>query len=118
MFRFVRLYLLSSLILFLSSHLALAQLTFTETLIPSGDTGSGAITVADFNSDGILDLLTTNTSSISYYRGLGSAKYAAPIKQAFTGGITHIAAADFSRHGTPDLAVIPATDGVTHITIL
>ncbi|HEY7403489.1 MAG TPA: VCBS repeat-containing protein [Candidatus Angelobacter sp.] len=118
MLRFVRFLLLSTLFLLLSSTLALAQLTFTETLIPSGDTGSGAIVVADFNSDGILDLLTTNTSSISYYRGLGGAKYAAPIKQAFAGGSLHIVAADFSRHGTPDLAIIPTTDGVTHIAIL
>lgn len=111
---YVRTFSLSALFLLLmNSTLALAQLTFTETLLQSGDTGSSAIAVADFNNDGILDLLTLNGSSISYYRGLGGAKYAAAVKQSFPGGGRQVVAADFSRHGTPDLAIITGSSSIT-----
>jgi hypothetical protein len=115
MFFFVR--TLSLLVLSLISTSALAQITFTETLIPSGDTSSHGIVAADFNNDGILDLLTVNSGSLSFYKGQPGAKYAAAVKQTLTGGGDQVVAADFSRHGTPDLAIIPIALG-THITIL
>ncbi len=118
MFRFVRTSLLTALFLFLTANLALAQLTFNETLLPSGDTSSLNVTVADFNNDGILDLVTINAGSLSFYRGLGGAKYAAAVKQTFPDGGLQIVAADFSRHGTPDLAIIPGNGSATHIAVL
>jgi VCBS repeat protein len=117
MFAFVRSLPLSVLLLMFSSMLALGQLTFTETLIPSGDASSHGIVAADFNSDGILDLLTVNSGSLSFYRGMPGAKYTAAVKQTLAGGGDQVVAADFSRHGTPDLAIIPIASG-THITIL
>jgi FG-GAP-like repeat len=117
MFSFVRSFLFSVLLLMFSSTLALGQLTFTETLIPSGDTSSHGIVAADFNNDGILDLLTVNSGSVSFYRGMPGAKYAAAVKQSLAGGGDQVVAADFSSHGTPDLAIIPIASG-THITIL
>ena len=120
MFSFVRFLLLSVLLLIFSSTLALGQLTFTETLIPSGDTSSQGIVAADFNNDGILDLLTVNSSSLSFYRGMPGAKYAAAVKQSLAGGGSQVVAADFSRHGTPDLAIIavPTEPPSTHVIVL
>ncbi len=95
------------------------RLLSTETLIPSGDTSSQGIVTADFNNDGILDLLTVNSGSLSFYKGLGGAKYAAALKQTFLGGGGPVVAADFSRHGTPDLAIIPPAGlSGTHVVVL
>ncbi len=118
MFRFVRTSLLTALFLSLTANLALAQLTFDETLLQSGDTSSLNVAVADFNNDGILDLVTINAGSLSFYRGLGGAKYAAAVKQSFPDGGLQVVAADFSRHGTPDLAIIPGNGSATHIAVL
>lgn len=95
-----------------STTLALAQVNFTPTVIPSGDSGSGGIVSADFNNDGIFDLVTANTSTVSFYKGLGGGKYANPISQKVPANNGTIVAADFSRHGTPDLAIGSATSGL------
>jgi hypothetical protein len=116
MFSFARTLALPVLLLLFSSTLALAQVTFMSTLIPSGDPSSHNIVAADFNNDGILDLLTVNSASLSFYRGLGGARYASAVKQPLSGGGNQVVAADFSRHGTPDLAIIPGNEG-THIAV-
>jgi hypothetical protein len=104
MFRFARLFTLLLAITFFSS-LASAQITFTPGSIPSGDTGSHSIVSADFNNDGILDLVTINDTTLSFYKGLGSGNYANPINQTIPANLGQVVAADFSRHGTPDLAI-------------
>ena len=104
MFRFARLFTLLFAITFVSS-LASAQITFTPGSIPSGDIGSGSIVSADFNNDGILDLVTINANTLSFYKGLGGGNYANPVNQTIPANLGQVVAADFSRHGTPNLAI-------------
>jgi hypothetical protein len=100
------------LIIIVVSTLASAQITFSTSALPSGDTGTHSIVSADFNNDGILDLLTINDHTLSFYKGLGGGKYAKPINQTITANLRQVVAADFSRHGTPDLAIASPT-GIT-----
>jgi hypothetical protein len=91
--------------------LALAQITFTQTIVPSGDSGSNGIVAGDFNNDGILDLVTVNGHSLSFYKGLGAGRYANPINQVLNSNVGQVLAADFSRHGALDLAILPLHTG-------
>src|SRR6476661_8313811 len=58
-----------------------AQVTFKQVAINSGDTTSNGITSGDFNNDGVLDLVTVNGQSLSFYKGLGNGRLAAPMNQ-------------------------------------
>ena len=90
-----------------------AQVTFTQTAINSGDTSSASIAVGDFNNDGILDLVTVNASSLSFYKGLGGGKYANPVNQSLSQGLTQVFAADFNGDKKLDLAIASSTGTVT-----
>lgn len=106
MFRLVRLVFLVSF-LAASYVLASAQVTFNQTMIQTNGAFPGGIVAADFNNDGILDLLTVNgNKTLSFYKGLGGGKYASPISQPLPIIGQQVVAADFSRHGTPDLAIV------------
>jgi hypothetical protein len=82
-----------------------AQVTFTQTAINSGDTTSSGIAAGDFNKDGILDLITVNNSSLSFYKGLGAGQYAAPANQELPNNLGQVLAGDFNRDGKLDLAI-------------
>ncbi len=101
---------LAAILVFSAS--SFAAVTFTETVIKSGATSSNAIVSGDFNNDGILDLVTVNQSTISFYKGLGGGKYAAPVNTANSGGLA-VAAADFNSDGKLDLAIADFYSGVT-----
>lgn len=96
------------LVAMLGVTLASAQVTFTQTAISSGDTATNSVVSADFNNDGILDLVSINSSTLSFYKGLGGGSYASPIRQSIPINLGQVVAADFSRHGTPDLAIASA----------
>jgi hypothetical protein len=68
-----------------------------------------AVTVADLNADGKLDIIIGSTiggGSLSVYRGNGNGTFAAPQTVA-TGGIPNsIAAADFDGNGRTDVVAI------------
>jgi hypothetical protein len=75
----------SSILLFLLTSLAVAYaqvspastpLNFTLSSIDSGDYASDSIISGDFNNDGIVDLVTVNVTSLSFYKGLGGGKFA------------------------------------------
>lgn len=95
----------------------IAQVKFTNTLVTSGDpgdvnsgdVGSNSITPGDFNQDGKLDLVTVNPNSLSFYRGLGGGKYAAPVNQSLPGNLGQVLSADFDRNGKVDLAIASGT---------
>ncbi len=113
MLRFVRLLSLASF-LTASSVCVSAQVTFTQTMIQANGSFPNGIVSADFNNDGILDLVTVNgNKTLSFYKGLGGGKFASPVNQPLPNGGTQVVAADFSRHGTPDLAIVSG-----NITIL
>lgn len=92
---------------FLISPEAAAQVSFWQAQYPSGDTSSSSIVSGDFDNDGILDLVTANNASISFYKGLGGGKFAAPVNTPLSGSSTLVmsATADFNGDGKLDLAV-------------
>jgi hypothetical protein len=92
----------------LSSIPLTAAVTFTATAIASGQTNSYSIVSGDFNKDGILDLVTVNRSTVSFYKGLGSGSYAAPVNFSLPlnqGGYGQIFAADLNADGKLDVAI-------------
>ena len=94
-----------------------AQVNFNEQVIYSGDTSSSGITSGDFNNDGILDLVTINTSTLSFYKGVGDGRFADPINQSIRPNLGQVMAADFNRDGKLDLAVVPARGTTGGLTI-
>jgi hypothetical protein len=71
---------LISFALFLTSFAiqpATAQITFGSAGYSSGDYDTASMVSGDFNNDGILDLVTINATTISFYKGVGEGKYAA-----------------------------------------
>jgi hypothetical protein len=82
------------------------QVNFNQIAIDSGDISSNGIVAGDFDGDGILDLVTINTSTLSFYKGLGGGNYANPVNQSITPNLGQVTAADFNRDGKLDLAVV------------
>jgi len=91
----------------LISSAAFAQVTFSQTAYTSFDTSSNGVVSGDFNHDGILDLVTINTNSLSFYKGLGGGKYAPAVKQSIPAGFGQVLAADINRDGLLDLVIAP-----------
>lgn len=91
-----------------ASTLTFAQVTFSNTAYNSGDSSSASVALGDFNHDGILDAVTVNTASLSFYRGLGGGKFAAPVRQSLPSGFGQVVAADLNRDGLLDLVIAPA----------
>ncbi len=66
------------------------------------------ITVADFNLDGMDDLLVANahTDHVFAYPSLGGGGFAPPVLTHTEEDPTYIAAGDFDQDGTPDIALL------------
>ncbi|HSZ62543.1 MAG TPA: VCBS repeat-containing protein [Terriglobales bacterium] len=96
---------------------AQAAVTFNEILLTSGDTGTDSTVSGDFNGDGILDLVTVNASTLSFYEGLGGGQFAAPVSQALAQNLGAVFAADFNGDGALDLAIAGAANSAV-VTIL
>ena len=59
----------------MAAPFASAQVNFNQIAIDSGDISSNGIAVGDFDGDGILDFVTINYSTLSFYKGLGGGNY-------------------------------------------
>src|SRR6201999_2906307 len=95
-----------------------AQLNFSPVDISSGDSSSGAVAAGDFNNDGVLDFVTINTSTLSFYKGLGNGNFANPVNQSIPPNSWKAKAADFNRDGKLDLAVSGAgNNGAVNILL-
>jgi FG-GAP-like repeat len=90
---------------FVFSALASAQVSFNHTVYASGDMTTAAITTGDFNNDGILDLVTVNASTLSFYRGLGGGKYSSPVNRTVAQELGQILSADLNVDDKLDLVV-------------
>jgi hypothetical protein len=74
-------------------------------------TGPYSLAVADFNLDGVPDVITANfmASSASVMLGVGNGRFDPPIDTGMTGVYTYgITAADFNGDGKPDFATANA----------
>jgi FG-GAP-like repeat len=85
--------------------IASAQMSFTDAAYSSGATATGSITSGDFTNDGILDLVTINAATLSFYRGLGGGKYAKAVKRSIPHGWGQVAAADLNLDAKLDLVI-------------
>jgi len=91
---------------------ASAQVQFSSTSYNSGDYDTNSIVTGDFNNDGILDLVTINTSSLSFYKGLGGGKFANARQQSIPGCSSQALPADLNRDGKLDLALVCGSDQI------
>ena len=81
--------------------------TFSRSSVAVGDKPTAAV-AADFDRDGLLDLVVTNggADSISFLAGDGDGTFAAPLVSAAGGGGPFgVVAADFNSDGQRDIAV-------------
>jgi hypothetical protein len=73
---------------------------------PAGsDDGVGNPVIADFNGDGILDVMLGGASGIWFFQGKGGGTFGAGVLAVPLPGAASIAAADFNGDGNLDLAV-------------
>jgi hypothetical protein len=57
-------------------------------------------------------LVAANTSTLSFYKGLGGGKYAAPVNQFLPQNLGQVFAADFNGEGKLDLAIASTPWGI------
>ncbi|HEY6005022.1 MAG TPA: VCBS repeat-containing protein [Anaeromyxobacter sp.] len=75
--------------------------------------GPYSVAVADFNLDGVPDVVTANflSGTASVLIGIGDGRFEAPIDAGKTGAFSYgVATGDFDRNGKPDFAVCNAID--------
>lgn len=95
-----------------------SAVSFTASHYASGDTITYSVANGDFNNDGILDLVTINGSTLSFYKGLSGGGFASPVNQTINpNNGNQVVAADFNRDGKLDLAVSSNSNGPDGVSI-
>jgi FG-GAP-like repeat len=89
----------------LISVTAAGQVTLIQGEYNSNDVTTASIANGDFDGDGILDMVTINYQTLSFYKGLGAGKFANPVNQTVPQNLGQITVADFNRDGKLDLAI-------------
>ncbi len=69
------------------------------------------VAVADFNSDGLLDISVSTSNGLSILQGSGSLNYASPVSYGLGTSESTSALADFNQDGRLDFA-LAASDGI------
>lgn len=88
--------------------------------LPGVDAGPYAVAIADFNADGVPDVVTPNyrTSTASVLLGVGNGAFDLALEVEHVGTTTYGAAAgDFDGDGHPDLAVCNADSGDVRVML-
>jgi hypothetical protein len=83
-------------------------------------TGPYSVAVADFNLDGIPDVVTGNfmTGNASVLLGMGNGRFAAPIDAGPTGDSCYgVAVGDFNHDGKPDFATANASSNTVTVKL-
>jgi hypothetical protein len=101
----------------LSGSFAFSQVKFATTPYDSGDVITSSTANGDFNNDGILDLVTVNAGTLSFYKGSGGGTFANPVTQPIPASLGQVLGADFNRDGKLDLAIAGSTNGSSIVTI-
>jgi VCBS repeat protein/FG-GAP repeat protein len=96
--------------------------TFFDPVISDTGAGTGpySVAVADFNLDGVPDVVTANfmTSTASVLLGIGNGSFEAPISAGSTGVLSYgVAAGDFNGDTKPDLATCNAVSNNVTVKI-
>jgi tetratricopeptide (TPR) repeat protein len=97
------------------------QATLSPFALPTTATGPIAMTSADFNSDGNLDLAIVNqtTNNVAILLGNGSASFSQAFSSPFAVGQSPvaIASADLNGDSHPDLTVVNQTDNTVSVLL-
>lgn len=118
MLRFTRLLSLP-LFVWVSTILASGQVNFSQTLYlgEPDETPTHALVAADFNRDGILDLVEGHDGFLVLYKGVGGGKFS-PNGFLPELNVGQVVAADFNHDGNPDIAFVPPSGDAGGVTIL
>lgn len=109
------------IIVFILTSTLSAQLTpvcFTLASMPNVGSNPNAVTTADFNNDGRVDIAVANNNSnnVSILLGLGTGSFATALNFSVGVNPTSITSGDFNNDGKADLAT--ANNGTNTISVL
>src|SRR5579863_3474777 len=104
---FARCSLAALLVVLLNASITFAQVTFKTSSYSAGDLGSSSIAFGDFNNDGLIDMVSVNATTLSFYKGMGAGKFAAPVNATLPQYMGQVVAADLNGDGKLDLLIAP-----------